>query len=143
MKRKEVEALATRTRQPRGLTDEGAGQFEFNHGTVTANYSLDSGAQKTVDTWRDFYITGIYLQVNTDPTAEIANGPIPVSFVLIKFGTGIAYAAGIFSIPNNCHVHFHTPIKIPRGMSWQDRLYLGGSTDLDLDVYINGFYDDY
>jgi len=140
---KRVEALATRQRFPRSTYDEDNTYFEFNHGLVAATWADDDGAVKTMDSWRDLYITDIMLITTTDPTAELGTQPITVRVQLRDNTVGAIISQTVLGIPYNCSWHLKTPIKIGRGTGWFTRLNLGGATALILKVSINGFYDDY
>ena len=125
---------------PTRLTsDLGASGIAFSHGTVAADFTLDSATEKTQSATYNLYITDMSLDYSTDPTAEVAVQEIPCKCSITDTTDSQWRGRAIFSIPSNCHISFNTPIKIAKGHNWRTDLYLGGATNLSLVVVINGF----
>ncbi len=117
----------------------GTGMLKFAHGVVTANYSIDTATAKTQGATLNLYITDVSIIVNTDLTAEIAVQEIPLLAHVFDSTDGVLLWEGLLSLPSNAHVSFNTPILVPKGHEWYTGLYLGGATNANLDVVLNGF----
>lgn len=117
----------------------GTGMLKFSHGVVTADYDLDSATAKTQASTLNLYITDVSVVLNTDLTAEIAVQEIPLLTGIFDSTDSVLVWEGLLSLPSNAGVSFNTPVLIPKDHQWHTNLYLGGATNANLDVVINGF----
>ena len=138
-----IESLATHQREPYNAIEVEGECPLLNFGTVTADWTEQDSGGAGLNFDRNFYITDIILILNTDPTTAAATQPIPVSFALYD-DDGLVYIATVLlGIPNNTTIHFNTGIKMTKSTGWEGKTRLGGATNLDYDVYLNGYFDDY
>lgn len=140
---KTIEALNIQQRYLRTVTGEKGDMLNQFHGNVAADWTTDTSGTKTMDTWRDFYITDLFIWSDTDPTAELGTNRITIQLLLENVTTSKDMATFTLEMPNSCSVHLKTPIIIKRNNQWRTQIKLGGATALDLNVRFNGFYDDY
>ena len=123
----------------RKTSDLAAAALTFAHGVVTADWTEDTPASKTQSATYSLYITDVSVVVNTDLTTEIAIQEIPLSVEIIDETDDETRWMGLLSIPSNTHVSFNTPLRIYKGRLWETRLKLGGATNADISIIINGF----
>ncbi|MFA5217078.1 hypothetical protein [Sulfuricurvum sp.] len=123
----------------RPASDLGAAIIAFNHGTVTADWSADSATAVAQSGTYNLWVTGLSIYTGTDPTAECAVQEIPIQVIISDTTDGQNRWFGTLSLPTNGNITFSTPILIAKGHSWQTILKLGGATNLDLIITVNGF----
>ena len=123
----------------RPASDLGASIIIFNHGTVSANWTNNQATAATQSADRDLWITDATLAPTSDPTTEIQSQHIP--FQLIIEDTTDSQYRHLLSggIPSLTHFSFNTPLKITRAHNWRTVVKLGGATNLNIYVTINGF----
>ena len=125
---------------PTRLTsDLGASAVFLGHGTVTADWTIDDSTAKTQSATYNLYITDISVSSGTDLTTEIAIQEIPFKLIIQDGTDGQIRWFGMGSIPSNTHFNLLTPIKIQKGHEFYSRIYLGGATNANISVLINGF----
>lgn len=129
----------TRFVPSRPASDLGAGIITFNHGTVAADWNIDSATTVTQSAGYDLWITDIDVAVLSDSTAEVAVQPIPFELYVYD-NTDAQYRAILTGgIPDAPHFTFNTPLKIERNHGWYTGIKLGGATSLSIYVCINGY----
>jgi len=124
------------------ITDVDSEGLFFVHGTVTADWTVDSATAKTAPADKDIWITSLTVSSNDDPTAEIATQPIALRVILWQTTDSKYLASAILAIPNNTQLIFPTPIKVPAGKQYETKVYLGGATNTDVTIMLHGYYLD-
>jgi hypothetical protein len=112
---------------------------QFSHGSVTANWGADEATPATQSATRDFLVTDILLDAQTDLTAELATQEVPVRCAIYSNTQSADLIAITMSIPSNSHIELNSPLVIPKGESYETRVQLGGATACTSDVYLVGF----
>ena len=132
-------ALHTRRVPLRPASDLGAPVIIFSHGTVTANWSTNSASAVTQNSGYHLWITDVDLVFSSNPTTEIQSQHIPFQ-LMIEDTTDSQYRELLAGgIPNHTHFSFSTPLKIEKSHAWRTSVKLGGATNLNIYVAVNGF----
>jgi len=123
----------------RPSSDLNAACVIMDHGTVTADWSADYSSTKTQTSGYHFWITELSVVSDTDPTSELATQPIPFRIGIYDVTDSEWRWIGFGCIPNNTHFSFRTPIKITSTHQYRTQIQLGGATNLQMAVILNGY----
>lgn len=135
-----ISALTTST--VIGVTPAAVGRSAWvylNHGTVVANWTTDASATQTQSASYDLYLTDLEVCCLTDVTNELMIQPIPFSLTLYSVTNDNRPLRVSGEISRNTSFNLKTPIKISKSEQWQTQLQLGGATNCDLTVNVQGY----